>query len=86
MYAPALLSRDARLPNSDRTPSLWTVLKDVHRDDRGVVSLETVLILAAVAIPVLIIIVKFGWPKVKSFFDRGVQQLENDTDRAIEGV
>lgn len=64
-------------------PSLWQVLRDVHHDDRGVVSLETVLILGAVAIPVLIVIVKFGWPEVKTFFDRGMNDLDKSTQRAI---
>jgi len=68
-----------------KTPSLLRLLQAVHRDERGVVSLETVLILGAVAIPVLIIVIKFGWPKIKSYFDKGMEDIEQATDKAIEG-
>lgn len=64
--------------------SLRNLLKKIHQDDRGVVSLETVLIIGAIAIPVLIIIVKFGWPKIKAYFDKGMQDLEQNSDKAIQ--
>lgn len=47
--------------------------------------METVLIIAAVALPVLIIIIKFGWPKIKAYFDEGMNELERETDDAIQG-
>jgi Flp pilus assembly pilin Flp len=65
--------------------SLREVFKRLHRDERGVVSLETVLIIAAVALPVLIIIIKFGWPRIKSYFDEGLDSLERETDDAVQG-
>ena len=65
--------------------SFRDLLKKIHQDDRGVVSLETVLIIGAIAIPVLIIIVKFGWPKIKAYFDKGMQDLEQNSDKAIQG-
>ncbi len=65
--------------------SLRNIIKRLHRDERGVVSLETVLIIAAVALPVLIIIIKFGWPKIKSYFDTGMNQLERETNNSIQG-
>ncbi len=65
--------------------SLREVFKKLHRDERGVVSLETVLIIAAVALPVLIIIIKFGWPRIKSYFDTGMNQLERESNDAIQG-
>lgn len=64
--------------------SFRDLLKKVHQDERGVVSLETVLIIGAIAIPVLIIIVKFGWPKIKAYFDKGMQDLEQNSDKAIQ--
>ena len=64
--------------------SLRNLLRKVHRDERGVVSLETVLIIGAIAIPVLIIIIKFGWPKIKAYFDKGMQDLEQNSDKAIQ--
>lgn len=65
--------------------SFRDLLRKVHRDERGVVSLETVLIIGAIAIPVLIIIIKFGWPKIKAYFDKGMQDLQNNSDKAIQG-
>jgi Flp pilus assembly pilin Flp len=65
--------------------SFRNLLKRIHRDERGVVSLETVLIVGAIAIPVLIIIIKFGWPKIKAYFDKGMQDLEQNSDKAIQG-
>ena len=65
--------------------SLRKVFKKLHRDERGVVSLETVLIIAAVALPVLIIIIKFGWPRIKAYFDQGLNQLERESQDAIQG-
>ena len=44
---------------------LWRV----HHDEEGAVSLETVLIIGAIALPVLIFLLTVGWPKVKSFFN-----------------
>ncbi len=32
----------------------------IHKDEKGAVSIETVLIIAVIAIPILIIIIKFG--------------------------
>ena len=65
--------------------SLRKLFQKLHRDERGVVSLETVLIIAAVALPVLIIIIKFGWPRIKEYFDEGLDELERETDDAIQG-
>ena len=58
--------------------SLWKLLRQVHRDERGEggVSIESVLILAAIALPVLIFVIKVGWPRVKAFFFRGMTDLE----------
>ena len=36
------------------------LLLRVHRDERGAVSLETILIIAAIALPILIFILKIG--------------------------
>lgn len=57
--------------------SAWRELaRRVHRDERGAVSIETVLIIAAIAVPILIFILKFGWPRIKNFFDSGMNDLE----------
>jgi Flp pilus assembly pilin Flp len=67
------------------TPSLKTLLRRVHNDEEGAVSLETILIIGAIALPILIFLIKFGWPKIRSYFDTGIQDLQNQTNRVTEG-
>lgn len=55
---------------------LARLLRQVHEDDRGAVSLETVLIIAAIAIPILIFVIRFGWPRIRDYFLRGLEDLE----------
>ena len=62
--------------------SFWGLLKKVHRDQRGAVSIETILIIAAIALPILIWIIKFGWPMVQRFFESGMQDLEGEAQDA----
>lgn len=62
------------------------LLKSVHNDEGGSVSIETILILAAIAIPILIVILKFGWPKIKEFFDEGMTELEGHRDSVVDGT
>jgi len=50
--------------------------RQLWRDDRGAVSVETMLILAAIALPILIFIIKFGWPKIQSWFVSGINNLD----------
>jgi Flp pilus assembly pilin Flp len=61
--------------------SFRSTLARVHRDQRGAVSLETVLIIAAVALPVLIFVVKYGWPFVRDSFTDRQELLEIEADR-----
>ena len=64
---------------------MWNLLKRIHRDDRGAVSIETILIIAAIAIPILIFILKFGWPKIRDFFNDGMDDLGGSRDDLING-
>jgi Flp pilus assembly pilin Flp len=63
-------------------PPLWDLLRKVHEDEQGAVSLETVLIIAAIALPVLIFLIKFGWPRIKEFFLQGLEDLEEGSQDA----
>ena len=65
--------------------SLRGLLKRVHNDERGSVSLETVLIIGAIALPILIFLLKFAWPKIKNYFNQGMQDLETESDRVTSG-
>jgi len=61
---------------------LVNLLRKVHEDEAGVVSLETVLIIGAIALPVLIFLIKYGWPLVKTYFNTGIQNLQENSDQA----
>lgn len=67
------------------TSAFRTMMKRVHADERGSLSLETVLILGAIALPILVFTIKFGWPKIKDYFFDGVRNLENETQRVTSG-
>lgn len=65
--------------------SFRRLLKRVHNDERGAVSLETILIIGAIAIPILIFLLKFGWPKIRDYFNQGMQDLETESDNVTGG-
>lgn len=54
----------------------------VHADERGSVSLETILIIGAIALPILIFLIQHGWPRVRDYFQRGLDILESEADDA----
>ena len=62
------------------------LLRKVHRDERGAVSLETILIIGAIAIPILIFLIKFGWPRIRDYFNKGLDDLEEGSDNAATGA
>ncbi len=66
-----------------RSRSLW---RRIHGDERGAVSLETILIIAAIAIPILIFLLKFGWPKIRDYFNTGMENLENEGSKVQQGT
>ena len=63
--------------------SLGNLLKRVHADERGAVSLETILVVAAIAIPVLIFILKVGWPKLKEMFEKNLMNFDELNSEGI---
>ena len=67
-----------------KKPSLLGLLRRVHGDEEGSVSLETVLVLCAIAIPVLIVMIKWGWPMIKQYFQEGMEDLQSETDSAVQ--
>lgn len=66
-----------------KQPTLGDLLRRVHRDERGAVSLETILIVGAIALPILIFLIKIGWPRVKAYFNQGLEDLEGERDNAV---
>ena len=62
------------------------LLGRLHDDERGAVSLETMLIIGAIALPILLFILKYGWPRVRNYFFKGVTMLEQEGDDVTSGV
>ena len=56
--------------------SMRDLLAKVHEDEEGAVSLETILIIGAIALPILIFLIKVGWPRIKAYFNAGLNDLE----------
>ena len=70
-----------------KKPSMWSLLRSVHEDEEGAVSLETILVVALIALPVLIFLYKVGWPRIKAYFMEGLDDLEEGRDEFTnEGV
>jgi len=64
--------------------TIWGLLKKIHEDEEGAVSIETVLIIAAIALPILIFVIKVGWPRIKEFFNAGMTDMEGGAVDAAE--
>ena len=65
--------------------SFRKLLQRVHRDEEGAVSLETILIIGAIAIPILIFILRVGWPRIRTFFSGGMDDLEVERANTQQG-
>ncbi len=55
---------------------MLSILRKIHNNEEGAVSLETILIVGAIALPILIFLIKIGWPQVKAYFKEGLDELE----------
>ena len=60
----------------------FDLLRKVHEDEEGAVSLETILIIGAIALPILIFLITVGWPRVKAYFNSGLSDLETGSTNA----
>ncbi len=67
-----------------RQPTVRRLLWRIHNDEQGAVSIETILIIAAIALPILIFILKVGWPRIKNYFNKGMQDIENARQNAVQ--
>ena len=65
--------------------SISKLLRKVHNDERGAVSLETILIIGAIALPILIFLLRFGWPKIRDYFNQNLETLENEGGEVTGG-
>ena len=71
--------------NAVEKQSLGDLLRKVHEDEQGAVSLETILIVGAIAIPILLFLLKIAWPRIKAFFDSGMSDLETSAKDVSNG-
>ena len=60
---------------------LLEILRRVHDDEEGNVSLENVLIIAAIALPILIFLLRVGWPYLKGWFNREMVNVTGEAER-----
>lgn len=67
-----------RKPRSFR--ELWDRL---YQEEEGAVSLETVLIIGAIAMPILIFLLKYGFPKIKQYFYQSLNNLQGSSNDVI---
>jgi hypothetical protein len=65
-----------------KKPSLWDLLRKVHHNEEGTVSLETILIIGAIALPVLIVLIMYGWPKIRDYFKTNLDDLQTKSNDA----
>jgi Flp pilus assembly pilin Flp len=61
---------------------LARLLRAVHTNEEGSVSLETILIVGAIALPILIFLINVGWPTIKNYFNNGLNTLQQDATTA----
>jgi hypothetical protein len=62
--------------------SLTNLLREIHEDENGSLSLETILIIGAIALPILIFLIVKAWPTIKEYFNTGLENLQNDSSNA----
>lgn len=64
------------------TKRFRNLMKRVHDDEKGGESLETILLIGAIALPILIFLILVAWPRVKEFFNTGMTDLETGATEA----
>jgi Flp pilus assembly pilin Flp len=62
------------------------LVRKVHESEDGAVSLETVLVVGAIAIPILIFVIKVGWPMIQTYFTSNMSTLQQDATAAQTGT
>jgi hypothetical protein len=55
----------------------------LHHDQDGAVSLETILIIGAIAMPILIFLLKYGWPRIRDYFNSSLNSLNSSSQNVI---
>jgi Flp pilus assembly pilin Flp len=63
---------------NSKQPSLRRLVERIHRDETGALSLETILLIGVIALPILIFLVKWGWPAIRDYFKKGASDVGID--------
>ena len=64
---------------------MLSILRKVHEDEDGAVSLETILIIGAIALPILCFLIIKAWPRIRDYFIQGLGDLEEGANEGIVG-
>ncbi len=62
--------------------SLLELVKRIHEDEEGSISLETILIIGAIALPILIFLLTQAWPTIKNYFNTNLNDLQEGATNA----
>ena len=62
--------------------SFRRLIRRIHNNEEGAVSIETILIIGAIAIPVLIFILKVAWPRIQEYWHEGIDELGDSAQDA----
>jgi Flp pilus assembly pilin Flp len=57
-------------------------LKKVHHDEKGAVTIETVLIIAVIALPILLFFYRFVWPQLREKLEELLEEIFGDGEGA----
>ena len=44
--------------------------------------METILVVGVIALPILIYLIKIGWPRIKTYFTTGMSTLDSNVQNA----
>ena len=59
-----------------KKPSAFGLLRKIHEDEDGAMSLESVLLIAVIALPILVVLYKFVWPGIKTYLFEQMEDLD----------
>ena len=62
----------------------FDLFKRLHEDQQGVVTLETILIIGAIALPCLVFLLKYGWPVIRNMFQTQLQEMDDSVKNEFQ--
>ncbi len=74
------------MTSAKESSAVHRLIQRVHNDERGAVTIETILIIGAIALPILIFVLRFGWPRIRDQFFEGVEDMQSLSDDVSQGA